>query len=100
MKQLVSAIPILLLLAAAPTPAAAQSISPPISEYRGLKARGSFIVTNQTLFPLTVVLQPKGFKVTEDGDLVRRAARHRRREAPALRDELPAPAAPGLHRLL
>ncbi len=69
MKQLVSAIPILLLLAAAPTPVAAQSISPPISEYRGLKARGSFIVTNQTLFPLTVVLQPKGFKVTEDGDL-------------------------------
>ena len=69
MKQLVSAIPILLLLATAPTPAAAQSISPPISEYRGLKARGSFIVTNQTLFPLTVVLQPKGFKVTEDGDL-------------------------------
>ncbi len=69
MKQLVSAIPILLLLAAAPTPAAAQSISPPISEYRGFKARGSFIVTNQTLFPLTVVLQPKGFKVTEDGDL-------------------------------
>jgi hypothetical protein len=68
-KQLVSAIPILLLLAAAPSPAAAQSISPPISEYRGLKARGSFIVTNQTLFPLTVVLQPKGFKVTEDGDL-------------------------------
>ena len=66
MKLLVYAIPTLLLLAA---PAAAQSISPPISEYRGGKARGSFVVTNQTLFPLTVVLQPKGFKVTEDGDL-------------------------------
>ena len=42
---------------------------PPISEYRGGKARGSFVVTNQTLFPLTVVLQPKGFQVNEEGDL-------------------------------
>ena len=69
MKHLVLAIPTLLLLASAATPAAAQSISPPISEYRSSRARGSFVVTNQTLFPLTVVLQPKGFKVTEDGDL-------------------------------
>ena len=69
MKHLACAVPILLLLASAEPRLAAQSISPPISEYRGVKARGSFVVTNQTLFPLTVVLQPKGFKVTEDGDL-------------------------------
>ncbi len=47
---------------------AAQSISPPIAEYRE-KARGSFVVTNGTLFPLTVVLTPKGFQVSEDGEL-------------------------------
>ncbi len=57
------------MLATAPRPAAAQSVSPPIIEYRGDKARGSFIVGNQTLYPLTVVLQPKGFRVDEDGDL-------------------------------
>lgn len=68
MKHLVYTIH-LLLLATGAAPVVAQSISPPISEYRGGKARGSFVVTNQTLFPLTVVLQPKGFKVTEDGDL-------------------------------
>jgi hypothetical protein len=58
-----------LALALGATPLAAQSVSPPISEYRSNKARSSFIVANQTLYPLTVVLQPKGFKVTEDGDL-------------------------------
>jgi hypothetical protein len=68
-KHLLFSIPTLLLLATGPTSLAAQSISPPISEYRGGKARGSFVVTNQTLFPLTVVLQPKGFQVNEDGDL-------------------------------
>jgi hypothetical protein len=68
-RHLLFSIPTLLLLATGPTPVAAQSISPPISEYRGGKARGSFVVTNQTLFPLTVVLQPKGFQVNEEGDL-------------------------------
>lgn len=69
MKHFFLALPTFLLLASRPAPLAAQSISPPISEYRGSRARGSFIVTNETLFPLTVVLQPKGFKVNEDGDL-------------------------------
>lgn len=69
MKRLAYVISVILLLAMPGTPASAQSISPPISEYRGTKARGSFVVTNQTLYPLTVVLQPKGFQVTDDGDL-------------------------------
>lgn len=56
-------------LMTAPVPVAGQSVSPPIVEYRGDKARGSFIVGNQTLYPLTVVLQPKGFQVDEEGDL-------------------------------
>lgn len=47
---------------------AAQSVSPPIAEYRE-KARGSFVITNGTLFPLAVVLTPKGFQVSEDGEL-------------------------------
>jgi hypothetical protein len=47
----------------------AQSVSPPIAEYRE-KARGaSFNVSNQSVFPLTVVLQVKGFVVNEDGEL-------------------------------
>ena len=47
----------------------AQSVSPPIAEYRE-KARGaSFNVSNQSVFPLTVVLQVKGFVVDEDGEL-------------------------------
>ncbi|MBP2647270.1 MAG: hypothetical protein H6Q77_894 [Gemmatimonadetes bacterium] len=48
--------------------ARAQSVSPPIAEYRE-KAKASFNVTNQSVFPLTVVLQVKGFVVSEDGEL-------------------------------
>ena len=46
----------------------AQSVSPPIAEYRE-KARASFNVSNQSVFPLTVVLQVKGFVVDEEGEL-------------------------------
>lgn len=49
-------------------PLAAQSVSPPIVEYRE-KPRGSFSVTNNTLYPLTVVLTPRGFAVNADGEL-------------------------------
>lgn len=71
MKRPFNAIPLLLplLLATQVVRVAAQSVSPPITEYRGAKARGSFVVGNQTLYPLTVVLSPKGFKVNEEGDL-------------------------------
>lgn len=52
-----------------PLAAHAQSVSPPIAQYKGNKARGSFVLSNQTLYPLTVVLQPRGFEVNADGDL-------------------------------
>ena len=48
--------------------ARAQSVSPPIAEYRE-KAKASYRVSNQSIFPLTVVLQVKGFVVDEAGEL-------------------------------
>lgn len=56
----------LLLLAAAPL--AAQSVSPPIAEYVE-KGSGSFTLSNETIFPLTAVLDVRGFEVTEQGEL-------------------------------
>ena len=50
-------------------PAAAQSVSPPIAEYQE-KARSSFQLHNGSLFPLTVVLEVRGFRVTEAGEVV------------------------------
>ena len=48
---------------------AAQTISPPISEYQE-RARGSFQLTNTTLYPLNVVLELRGFRITEQGEMV------------------------------
>src|SRR5918998_4688131 len=48
---------------------AGQSVSPPIAEYQE-RARSSFQLQNGTLFPLTVVLEVRGFRVTEAGDVV------------------------------
>jgi hypothetical protein len=48
---------------------AAQSVSPPIAEYQE-KARSSFQLQNGSLFPLTVVLEVRGFQVTEAGEVV------------------------------
>jgi hypothetical protein len=50
-------------------PAAAQSVSPPIAEYQE-RARSSFQLHNGSLFPLTVVLEVRGFKVTEQGEVI------------------------------
>jgi hypothetical protein len=47
----------------------AQSVSPPIAEYQE-KARSSFQLHNGSLFPLTVVLEVRGFRVTEAGEVV------------------------------
>jgi len=60
-----------LLLAGALAPAAvlAQTVSPPIAEYQE-RARSSFQLTNGTLFPLSVVLEVRGFRVTEQGEVV------------------------------
>ncbi len=44
----------------------AQSIEPVISEYAG-KADGKFELTNNTLTPMAVVLEPKSFSIGPDG---------------------------------
>jgi hypothetical protein len=48
---------------------AAQTISPPIAEYQE-RARGSFQLTNTTLYPLNVVVELRGFRITEQGEMV------------------------------
>lgn len=58
-----------LLAAAAATEARAQTVSPPVVEYRE-RARGSFQLLNGSLFPLTVVLDVRGFEVTDRGDVI------------------------------
>jgi hypothetical protein len=50
-------------------PLVGQSVSPPIAEYQE-RARSSFQLQNGSLFPLTVVLEVKGFKVTEQGEVI------------------------------
>ncbi len=64
-------IPASLLLAAggAPAPAQAQTVSPPIAEYQE-RARSSFQLGNESIFPLNVVLEVRGFTVTEQGEVV------------------------------
>lgn len=63
----------LLVLAAAWGPAAArlpaQTVSPPIAEYQE-RARSSFQLTNGTLYPLNVVLEVRGFEVSEEGQVL------------------------------
>lgn len=51
-----------------PATAAGQTVSPPIAEYQE-HARSSFQLSNQSIFPLTVVLEVKGFQVTERGEV-------------------------------
>ncbi len=53
---------------AAPVNATAQSVSPPIAEYQQ-RARSSFQLINSGLFPLSVVLEVRGFSVTEQGEV-------------------------------
>ncbi|MGE5688109.1 MAG: hypothetical protein ACM34D_11540 [Gemmatimonadota bacterium] len=58
-----------LLAPLAPVALAAQTVSPPIVEYQE-RARASFQLSNGSIFPLTVVLEPHGFDITENGDVV------------------------------
>lgn len=44
----------------------AQTVQPVISEY-GTKADGMFTLTNGTLVPMVVVMEPKSFSITPDG---------------------------------
>jgi hypothetical protein len=50
-------------------PLRGQSVSPPIAEYQE-RARSSFQLHNGSLFPLTVVLEVRGFRVTDEGEVV------------------------------
>jgi hypothetical protein len=50
-------------------PLPAQSVTPPIAEYQE-RARSSFRLTNGTLYPLNVVLDVRGFRVTDQGDVI------------------------------
>jgi hypothetical protein len=47
----------------------AQSVSPPIAEYQE-RARSSFQLHNSSIFPLTVVLEVRGFSISDAGDVV------------------------------
>jgi hypothetical protein len=58
----------LFVVLAAPTGAAGQSVSPPIVEHRG-NTKSSFVLGNESLFPLTVQLTVKGFEVDSAGTL-------------------------------
>ena len=55
--------------ASAPAALPGQTISPPIAEYQE-RGRASFQLTNTTLFPLNVVLEVRGFRITEQGGMV------------------------------
>jgi hypothetical protein len=49
--------------------ARAQSVSPPIAEYQE-RARSSFQLQNASIFPLRVVLEVRGFSITENGEVI------------------------------
>ena len=60
---------LLLLLLGLLRPLGAQTIRPAVVEYSE-QARGKFELVNETLFPLTVVLEPRSFHVEPSGDLI------------------------------
>jgi hypothetical protein len=47
-----------------------QAITPPIAEFRGFKAEGSFEIDNQTEQAMSVVLQTRSFSVSNEGRVV------------------------------
>ncbi|HEX4934927.1 MAG TPA: hypothetical protein VFV33_17175, partial [Gemmatimonadaceae bacterium] len=53
---------------ALPGSARAQTVRPAVVEYP-VQGRGRFELVNETLFPLAVVLEPRGFAVDERGNL-------------------------------
>lgn len=50
--------------------AAAQTVTPPIAEFRGFKAEGVFAITNTFDQPLSVTVETKAFRVEESGKVV------------------------------
>jgi len=71
MKRSISTFIGVLVLAAASAAACAQTISPIIVEYNQ-KGEGKIELTNNTLSPLVVILQPQSFSITPDGTAVYR----------------------------
>jgi hypothetical protein len=59
----------LLLVLGMTGPLGAQTVRPAVVEYPE-QARGKFELVNETLFPLTVVLEPRGFHVEPTGELI------------------------------
>ena len=59
----------LLLVLGLVRPLSAQTVRPAVVEYQE-QARGKFELVNETLFPLTVVIEPRGFHVEPAGDLI------------------------------
>lgn len=59
---------LLLLGSLASQPSGAQTVRPAVVEY-AVQGRGKFDLVNETLFPLTVVLEPRGFRVDTLGNL-------------------------------
>src|SRR5215213_646625 len=50
-------------------PLGAQTVRPAVVEYPD-QARGKFELVNESLFPLTVVLEPRGFHVEPTGEMI------------------------------
>ena len=59
----------LLVLLGCVRPLGAQTVRPAVVEYSE-QARGKFELVNETLFPLTVVLEPRSFHVEPTGELI------------------------------
>jgi hypothetical protein len=70
-KRVCSGTLFVLLLNAA-VAAKAQTIRPVISEYTSKVAKGSIELVNPGLVPLTVIVEPKSFTVSENGDITYR----------------------------
>jgi hypothetical protein len=51
-----------------PVVARAQSVSPPIAEHQE-RAKSSFQLQNPSIFPITVVLEVRGFTINEEGEV-------------------------------
>lgn len=60
---------VLVLTVSIARPVGAQTVRPAVVEFSG-QARGKFDLVNETLFPLTVVLEPHSFHVEPNGDLI------------------------------
>lgn len=56
------------LTASGASAAGAQSVNPPFEVHEGA-ARSSFTIRNESLFPLTFVVEPRGFDIASCGDL-------------------------------